>query len=89
MLPARRPLYSAPWACAASSMTDEAVALGDLEDRVHVGRLAVEVDRQDRLGPRRDRGFDHGRVDRERDSGSTSTNTGRRAGSSRSPRPSR
>ncbi len=29
---------------------------GDVEQRIHVGALAVEVDRDDRLGPRRDRG---------------------------------
>ena len=37
---------------------DQAVASRDRQDRIHVGRLAVEVHRHDRLGPRRDRRFD-------------------------------
>jgi hypothetical protein len=39
------------------------VALADRSDRRHVGGLAVEVDRDDRLGARGDRGLDRGRVD--------------------------
>ena len=66
MLPARRPSYSAPWAWAASSITirpwRRAISMiGSMS-----AGLAVEVDRQDRLGARRDGGLDVGRVDRER-----------------------
>jgi hypothetical protein len=45
----------------------EPVALGDLEDGVHVGRVAVEMDRHDRLRLRRDLRLDLVDVHRERD----------------------
>ena len=41
----------------------QAAARGELEDRIHVGRLAVEMHRHDRPGARGDRGLDGGRVD--------------------------
>ena len=50
------------------------VLVGDLPDRRHVGALAVEVDRDDGLGLRRDRRFDLRRVDAFV-FGSQSTNT--------------
>ena len=54
---------------------DQAVLPGDLHDRVHVGRLAVEVDRHDGLGPRRDRRLDRaGSIVKV--TGSMSTKTG-------------
>jgi len=58
--PMRRPLYSAPWACAGSSVFQhhQAVLVGDLHDRVHVRRLAVQVDRHNGLGLGRDGRFD-------------------------------
>ncbi len=37
---------------------DQAVAARDLEDRIHVGRLAVQVHRDDGLGARGDRRLD-------------------------------
>ncbi len=43
----------------------QAVPPGDLQDGVHVSRLAVEVHRDDRFGPLGDRGFDRVRVDVE------------------------
>ncbi len=43
----------------------QAVTIGDLDDGRHVSRLPVQADGHDRLGPRRDRGLDQGRVDRE------------------------
>jgi hypothetical protein len=36
---------------------------GNLEHAVHVGRLPADVDRDDRLRPRRDRGLDPGGID--------------------------
>ncbi len=41
----------------------QAVPGGDLEDRVHVGRLAVQVDGHDRPGAWRDGRFDQSRID--------------------------
>ena len=41
----------------------DAVAVGDREDGVHRRRLAVEMDRQDRLGARRDRRLESSRVE--------------------------
>src|SRR6185503_6036241 len=38
----------------------------DRQNRVHIGRAAIQVHRQDRLGTRRDRGLDLGWVDCER-----------------------
>ncbi len=43
----------------------EVVSRGDRFDRGHVGRLAVEVHRQDRARLRTDRGFNLARVDRQ------------------------
>ena len=40
----------------------QAVARGDGQDGLHVGRVAVEVDRQDHLRARRDRGLERPRV---------------------------
>jgi len=39
------------------------VLFRDLADGLEIGAEAVEVNRDDRLGARRDRGFDLGRVD--------------------------
>ena len=51
------------------------MALRDREDRVHVGRLAVQVHRNDGLGSRRDRRLDlAGSIVKV--CGSMSTNTG-------------
>ena len=46
---------------------DEPVSTGDLHDRIHVCDQAVQMDRQDRLRPRRDRGFDQGGIHRPGD----------------------
>ena len=43
----------------------QAMAFRDVEDRVHVGRLAVEMDRDDRLGAAGDRLLELGHVHRE------------------------
>ena len=51
----------------ASSTRAEAVALGDLDQRRHLGRVAEDVDDQDRPGAGRDRGLDRGRVHVERE----------------------
>ena len=75
MLPARCPCTSAPCAWHASSITIEPAALGDVHDRIHVGRLSVQVHGDDRLGLRRDRGLEPGRSI-VNVSGSMSTNTG-------------
>lgn len=42
---------------------EQAVLARDGQDRIQVGRLAVQVDRNDDLGFRRDCGFDQGRRD--------------------------
>ena len=44
---------------------DQAVSPGDRDDRVHVGRLPVEVNRHDRLGARPDRVLDESGIDIE------------------------
>ena len=64
--PMRRPLYSAPMACAASSITGNPVPCADRHDRVQIARLPGEIDGHERLGPRRERALDRGRVDVER-----------------------
>jgi hypothetical protein len=43
----------------------QAVLFRDLQDRIHVGHLTVQVDRHDRLGARGDLGLDQGRIDVE------------------------
>ena len=50
MLPARRPLYSAPCAWQASSITMRLCFFAIARIGVHVGALAVQVHRQDGLG---------------------------------------
>ncbi len=45
---------------------DQSVPPRYFHDRVHVGRLAVEMHGQDRLGAGRDRGLDRGRIHGER-----------------------
>src|SRR5580704_4652030 len=42
----------------------QSVATRYQRDRIHVGRLAIEMDWNDRLGPRRDGRFDQRRIDR-------------------------
>ena len=42
----------------------DAAAAADLQERLHVGRLAVQVDRQDRPGPPRDLALDLAQVHR-------------------------
>ena len=54
----------------------EPVAVGDRHDRVHVGHEAVQVDRHDRLRPRRDGGLDES-GSMQKSSSRTSTKTGR------------
>ena len=49
--PTRRPLYSAPIACAASSITGSPVPRADRHDRVEIARLPREIDGHERLGP--------------------------------------
>jgi len=44
----------------------EVVTAREAQDRLEVGGLAVEVNREDRLGARRDRRREPGRVERER-----------------------
>ena len=48
------PLIRGPDGLGGVFENEEPVSAGDLVDRVHVGGLAVEVDRDDRPGPRRD-----------------------------------
>ena len=64
MLPAGRPLYFAPCACAASSMTIR-FSVGRSQNRVHVRRLSVEMDREDDLCPRCDPRLDACGIHRE------------------------
>ena len=66
MLPTGRPLYFAPCACAASSITTRPWLPRDFHDRVHVRRLTVEMHRQNRFGARRDRRLNRARIHGER-----------------------
>ena len=61
--PTLRPLYSAPCASAASSITAMPRGAGHRQHRIHVGRTAVKMDDFDRLGPRRDTFLDESWVD--------------------------
>ena len=65
-LPRRRPRVVDPNACAASSITQQSLALGERQERVQVAGLTAEMDRHDRLGARRDPPADVGDVDEHR-----------------------
>ena len=62
-------------ACAASSITAMPRSFAASSDRRHVGRLAEQVHRHDRLGARRDRGI-AAAASMLKVSGSMSTSTG-------------
>ena len=65
-LPSGRDLYVAPMACAASSTIGMSGAGRGLEQRIHVGALAEQMDRNDRFRSRRDGGDGLRGVDVER-----------------------
>ena len=62
MAPARRPLYAAPNRLSRILDHQQTVLPGRFENRVHVGSLAIEMDRDDHAGPRRDRFLDLARI---------------------------
>ena len=61
------PLVLAPQRLGSVLDHDQIVPLGNLPDRLHVVRLAEQVDRQDGSRPRCDLAFDLDRVEVERD----------------------